>query len=439
MAQRDYFKNKRVAIIGLGAHGEMVADIKFLIKAGAIVSLYDLRSEAVLKSHLVFLRSVGLVSYVCGSIPEDDLLDMDIVILSQEYPRDSSFLHSLKEKNIIIEYPESLFFRLAPPITFVGIMGECGKSTVMSMLTPVLELACTLQGEQKLFTIDPDSADGVLANLKKIKSGDILLVRMTDRIVKELFELRISPHVAIFTTLSNNNVYSDNPLEILSFQTYNNFIIANDEIIDLTHTLKVQSKAKMLRTKKNIIPNDWEFSGNRSHDRDNASLVLQTARLFKVADEDARQILESWKALKGHLELVKKVKGIDFYNDSASTSPLSTLLALENVAHSQKVILIFGGVDCGKNYKIVYEVFPKYVSRLILLPGSGTLRERRTINNIKDVDIHSAVSIEDAVKIAMDNAKKGDIVLFSPGFEAGGFDHSRKDRGERFVRIVRVV
>ena len=99
MAQRDYFKGKRIAVIGLGMHGEMVEDVRFLIKAGAWVSIYDLKGEARLKNHLVFLRSEGLANYVCGSIPGEDLLDMDLIILSHEYPRDSSFLKEVYENN----------------------------------------------------------------------------------------------------------------------------------------------------------------------------------------------------------------------------------------------------------------------------------------------------------------------------------------------------
>jgi UDP-N-acetylmuramoylalanine-D-glutamate ligase len=82
----DFFKNKRIAIVGLGCHGEMVNDTKYLIKSGAYVSVYDLKSEARLKKHIVYLRSIGLANYVLGQIPEDDLLDMDLIILSHEYP-----------------------------------------------------------------------------------------------------------------------------------------------------------------------------------------------------------------------------------------------------------------------------------------------------------------------------------------------------------------
>src|ERR1035437_5541447 len=206
MTSRDYFKGKRVALIGLGPHGEMVEDAKFMIKQGALLSIYDLRSESRLKSHLVFLRSVGLANYVCGPIPADDLLDMDIVILSHEYPRDSTFLKGAKEKKIPIEYPETLFFRLAPPVTLVGVMGSCGKATVVSMLAPMIEEACEIamrkegEGHQQCFVADPESGEGILVHLKKIRSGDILIMRIEENMMRELEGVRISPHVAIYVS-----------------------------------------------------------------------------------------------------------------------------------------------------------------------------------------------------------------------------------------------
>ena len=38
MTSRDYFKGKRIAVVGLDPHGEMVEDVKFLIKAGDFFS-----------------------------------------------------------------------------------------------------------------------------------------------------------------------------------------------------------------------------------------------------------------------------------------------------------------------------------------------------------------------------------------------------------------
>ena len=437
MASRDYFIGKRVAVIGLGPFGEMVEDVKYLIKAGALVAIYDLRSEARLKSYLIFLRSIGLANYVCGSIPKDDLLDMDMIILSHEYPRNSSFLKEVKSKNIPIEYPETIFFMQAPPVNVVGVMGMCGKSTVVSMLAPMLEQACALFGDQKLFCIDPESGEGVVSHLKKIKSGDIVLMRVTEAMAVELHAMHMSPHVAIFTTLPNKGTYSNAAFELLEFQTYNNFIVGNDTVIDLIHALKIQPKAKMLRTKVNIIPESWEFQGRGLHDKDNASLALQAARLFKVEDDDAQKFLSLWKPLKGHIEFVKKVKNVEFYNDTASVVSCSTEIALESLSKNKNIVLVLGGAESACDYTHLFSILPQYVHSIILVPGSGTLKERAYLRDLKDVNIVSAPSIEEAATLAMESARKGDKVLFSPGFEAYGIDGSRRERGERFVKAVR--
>jgi UDP-N-acetylmuramoylalanine-D-glutamate ligase len=65
------------------------------------------------------------------------------------------------------------------------------------------------------------------------------------------------------------------------------------------------------------------------------------------------------------------------------------------------------------------------------------MRERQALSKLEGVTIISAPSIEEAARLAIENAKKGDRVIFSPGFEAAGHDRSRIERGERFVRAVR--
>jgi UDP-N-acetylmuramoylalanine--D-glutamate ligase len=443
MTSRDYFQGKRIAVIGLGPNGEMVADAKFLIKANALVSIYDLRAEVRVREHIIELKEFGLAGYVCGSIPADDLLDMDLIILSHEYPRDSSFLKGVKEKGIQIEYPETLFFRLAPPVTVVGVMGSCGKATILSMLSPMLEAACEADGTQNLFTLDPESGGGILVPLKKMKSGDIALIRITESMMRELRDLSVSPHVAIFTTVPPKSSYDDSPFEILSRQTYNNFIIASDEVIDAIHTFKFQPKAKMLRTKTSLIPADWKFAksslGAHGHDRDNAALALQAAKLFKVSDDAIQDILEDWKPLKGRLEAVKKVKNIEFYNDTASVSPDSTLAGIRCLSDNRNLVLIMGGADTGSDYADLYGVIPQCAHTVVLLPGSGTMKQRKILQTIDHVEILSAPSVEEAVRLARDHAHSGDRVLFSPAFAARGLDASRAERGERFVRAVRAL
>ncbi len=79
----------------------------------------------------------------------------------------------------------------------------------------------------------------------------------------------------------------------------------------------------------------------------------------------------------------------------------------------------------------------QYARIVVLLPGSGTLGFREDIENMPGVDVVRAPTLEDSVITAYGMAKKGDLVLFSPGCEAIGVHISRKERGEKFVKAVR--
>ena len=446
MSARDYFLGKRIAVVGLGPHGEMLSDAKYLIKANALVSVYDIRAEARIRNHIAFLRSIGLANHVCGTVPADDLLDMDLIILSHEYPRDSSFLAEANRKGIQIEYPETLFLKLAPPVAVVAVMGSCGKATIVSMLSPMIEAACASAVKndpdargQACFTADPETGDGILSHLKKMKNGDILVMRIAESIQSEIAALGWSPQTAVFTTVPPPGTFYASPFEILEHQTYNNYAIGSDYVIDAVRSSSVNVKAKLLRTKAALIPTDWGFKGRAAHDIDNAALALQAARVFKVSDEIAQAVFARWKPLKGHLEPVKKIRNIEFYNDTASMSPDATVSGLTSLSEHRNVVLIAGGADRGSDYREFRAALPQYAHTLIVVPGSGTLRERAALRGMENIEVVSVPSIEEAARAAFEHARKGDRVLFSPAFAAVGIDGSRTERGERFVRAVRAL
>jgi UDP-N-acetylmuramoylalanine--D-glutamate ligase len=143
--------------------------------------------------------------------------------------------------------------------------------------------------------------------------------------------------------------------------------------------------------------------------------------------------------LKGRLEPVKKVKNVEFYNDTASMSPEATISGLASLSHDRNMVLIAGGADRGADYREFYLALSQYAHTLIVVPGSGTLRERASLRRIDKTEVISVPSIEEAARSALDHARKGDRVLFSPAFAAAGIDSSRLERGERFVRAVRAL
>jgi UDP-N-acetylmuramoylalanine--D-glutamate ligase len=187
-------------------------------------------------------------------------------------------------------------------------------------------------------------------------------------------------------------------------------------------TADFTTKAKMLRTKA-----------------DNKALALQAAELFKVEPEVSEKVIESFSGLKGRQELVKKIEGVEYYNDSASVTPLATLSALKKLSRDRNCILILGGSYTGFDYSELVQQIPMYAKSVILLPGSGSLGFRKDIEALPDINFFQMPTLEEALICAKGIAKKEDIVLFSPGCEAVGVYNSRKERGEKFVKAVRTL
>lgn len=422
MNYKDYFKDKNIAIIGLGPHGEMVADIKLILRLGAKVSFYDVRSEARIAKFLRPLMAFGLEDIILGKVPKDELVEKDLIILSPEISRKALFLKKAIEVGVKIEFPNILFLKLAPSITLIGVMGACGKSTVAQMIYGMLKRSFVEYPDQGLFFIDQDLSNGALTHLKKIKAGDVVLARIPEEMMGEYSNARINPHVAVITSLTSSALQEvKNAFGILEYQTYNNFIVAPNEVVDaIKKQVHFVPKAKILRTKS-----------------ENSALVIQTAELFKVSKEIIDRVIEDFGGLKNHQELIKKISGIEFYNDSASITPFATLYALKRLSINKNIVLILGGAYTSYDYGDLVKEIPEYASTVILVPGSATLGFRSDIENLKDITYKQAIDLEDAVKIAHEYAKKGDRVLFSPGCEAIGIDASRRERGERFVRAVR--
>jgi UDP-N-acetylmuramoylalanine--D-glutamate ligase len=427
---KDYFKDKKIAVIGIGPHGEMIADIKFLLRNKAKVSLFDTHSEERIKNYIMDLSIGGLHRFSFGKIIDIDLLEFDQIILSTEVSYRSTFLKKAIDAGIKIEYADILFFKLAPPVTFVGVMGMYGKSTVVHLIYRMLKKAFLEYDDQGLFLLDSSSTGGALTHLKKIKKGDVVLARIPESLIEYYYGIRMSPHVAVLTSVTS--------FKMLEFQTYNNFIVATDEVIDsIKSRSSIISKAKILRTRASSIPKEWGMEKKALHDQENASLALQTSELFKVSKEISMEVIQTFLGLRGHIEYIKKVANVDYYNDASSVSPASTLAALRAIYKDKNTTLIFGGAYTGQDYDLLIKNLSQYVSTVILLPGSGTIGLRKHIEEIEGLEVYQVLNLEDAVLKAKDSTKKEGIVLFSPGFDAVGVDVSRKERGERFVRAVR--
>lgn len=169
------------------------------------------------------------------------------------------------------------------------------------------------------------------------------------------------------------------------------------------------------------------------HNQYNSMAAGISARVFDIRKDSIRESLMDFESIEHRLEVVTKVHGIEFINDSKATNVNSTWYALETM--NNPVIWIVGGVDKGNDYGMLKDLVKKRVKAIVCL-GTDNVKIHKAFADLvpQIVDTQSA---KDAVKAAYLLGKKGDVVLLSPACASFDLFENYEDRGRQFKTAVR--
>lgn len=169
------------------------------------------------------------------------------------------------------------------------------------------------------------------------------------------------------------------------------------------------------------------------HNQYNSMAAGISARVFDIRKDSIRESLMDFESIEHRLEVVTKVHGIEFINDSKATNVNSTWYALETM--NNPVIWIVGGVDKGNDYGMLKDLVKKRVKAIVCL-GTDNAKIHEAFADLvpQIVDTQSA---KDAVKAAYLLGKKGDVVLLSPACASFDLFENYEDRGRQFKTAVR--
>jgi UDP-N-acetylmuramoylalanine--D-glutamate ligase len=168
------------------------------------------------------------------------------------------------------------------------------------------------------------------------------------------------------------------------------------------------------------------------HNLINTLAAVSAALLAGVSEEDIRQALKTFKNAPHRLESVAKINGVEFVNDSKATNVDSVVYALGS--YQQPLIWIAGGVDKGNDYNLIKPEVARKVHTLICL---GKENQKLT-SFFRDVvpAIYETQSVKELVRLALNNAKPGDVVLLSPACASFDLFKNYEDRGTQFREAV---
>lgn len=168
------------------------------------------------------------------------------------------------------------------------------------------------------------------------------------------------------------------------------------------------------------------------HNIENLMASILAAREHGAKHEAIQAVINTFANIPHRIEYVRKVGGVQFFNDSKATNVHAVLRALDTF--DENVILIAGGKDTNLNYEPLRNIVKRKVKTLILV-GEAKERINRDLGDYSETFLIG--TFEEAVLIAYQKSRIGDIVLLSPSCSSFDMFDSFEERGDYFKEIVR--
>jgi UDP-N-acetylmuramoylalanine--D-glutamate ligase len=168
------------------------------------------------------------------------------------------------------------------------------------------------------------------------------------------------------------------------------------------------------------------------HNAHNAAAAIATARALGIDDDAIEQALASFTGLPHRMERVATLGGVTWYDDSKATNPESAAPAL---AAFPRVHWIVGGRAKGDDLDACLPHLA-HVARAYTIGEAGP----RFAGVLRPhVPVAEVETLERAVKLAAQEAVRGEVVLLSPA--AASFDQFRdyEHRGRAFREAVEAL
>lgn len=414
MRNSNYFKNKKITIVGLARSGAACANL--LQRLGASVSITEIKDNAQTKEACAKLCS-GDILVELGGHSRDFIKPADLVVISPGVPADALPIKWAGEFNIPV-ISEIEVASILCPAAIIAVTGSNGKTTVTTLIGKVLAAA-----GKKVF---------VCGNIGNPFCGEVEAVQEDDFVVLELSSFQLEtikdfkPRIAIILNLTPNHLdrynniqeYLDAKKRIMMNQDQDDFLILNGDD-PLLKGMAIQAKSKVV------------FFTKQDGSNPNQSAVLSVGKILGVNAGLILDVFSKFKGLQHRLEDVREIDGVKFINDSKATTADSAIWAIKNI--NTPIILIAGGRHKGIDYRVIAESARDKVKHLVLI---GEAKEKIASALGNEFPIENASSLKEAAEKAFALARPGYTVLLSPMCSSFDMFKDYQDRGRAFKEIV---
>lgn len=438
---------KKVTVIGLGKSG--LASAKFLAAQGAQVRLTERSGRESAPENIRVLERLG-VRVEAGGHTEAFIEGSDLVVTSPGVPPSSLPRLAAQRRNIPIVSEVELAASVCPgPV--VAVTGSNGKTTTAHLIHRMIgeggrkSVLCGNVGFSFLDALaQMDRQTTAVVELSSFQLEDSPSFRPQVAVV-----LNISPnHLDRHLTMAN---YISAKEKIFRNQTGEDTLILNHDD-SIVRAMAEKSRSRVIFYSKNplregIFRKDGgivlrrngtetpvatmrDFGLRGDHNVENALAACAAWTTLGGHGEAAQKTLDAFRTLEHRLEPLGGIGGVNFFNDSKSTTVDSTRAAV--LSFSTPVVLIAGGRDKNLSYAEIEGLLEERVKTAVLY---GEARQKIAGSWKRFGRVELEKSFGDAVRRAFRLAAPGDSVLLSPMCTSFDQFSSFEERGEAFKRI----
>lgn len=412
---------RRVTVLGLGRFGGGLGVARWWLDRGAEVLVTDRASAEDLAESTTALQAHAgsdRLHWRLGEHRTEDFTDTDLVVANPAVPRpwDNEHLRAAWDAGVPVTTEIALLVSQLDRTRVVGITGTAGKSTTSAMTQHLLQ-HCGVTS-----VLGGNIGGSLLSTIDDVRTADVVVLELSSAMLWWLGATDDappgapdwSPAVAVTTNIAPNHID--------------------------WHGSEAHYRACKAGLPRHQTAGDVHLQGDPGgpdlplcipgeHNQCNARLAMAAAA--HVADLDATQAgagLASFTGLPHRLERIPSDDGHHYFNDSKSTTPEATVLAVDAMEEPARVHLIAGGYDKGVSLEPIADRADGLGGLYAIGATGGTLAAM--------CGGHDCGTLDEAVRRAKTAMRPGDVLLLSPGCASWDqFEHFEA-RGEAFRRLV---
>lgn len=441
---------KKVAVIGYGTTGKAAS--RYFLAHGSEVTVYDGKEVE---------EKIADVTYVASETFEN-LESFDLILLSPGVSYHKEEIQKAKEAGVVIHNDITFFLDyVSNRAITIGVTGSNGKSTTVSMLQEALS-----KTRYNAYLGGNIGTSPFTWLLEDIVLDDAIFILEISSYQLEVFDGHHGVNVALFTSFSDNHltrhqgsmdVYADEKVKIIDSDltkvvvNYDSagvreYIVPRISFDHYGVSFEKQNIAEQIvlgggvatlyrEEKERVLTEKLETATlTERHNTLNIGMCLAVLEYLGEVNETSVEALLSFSGLKYRYEHLGEIDGITYINDSKSTTPEATLVALRSLQDT--CVLIAGGGAKGVTYEVLTEVMGEKVRKLILLPGDAreSLQDVAAAAGVETIEVEK---LPEALEVAHANMGDAQTILFSPGATSFYGWNGFEERGESFEELVR--